>query len=140
MPEPNVVLTAPVLDWTPQDVDSIVDEVQACHALFSPLFQRREQRAWVKTDLHGVLRDIPRKSVEPMALQLHGANRNAVRAVQQFVGEGARDDRPILAQLWRDVATDLGDADALLVVDGGDFPKQQTTSAKSALPGRAHVG
>ncbi len=124
MPEPNVVLTAPVLDLTPQDVDSIVDELQAYHAIFSPLFQRREQRAWSETYLHGLLLDIPRKSVEPMVLHLHGANRNAVRAVQQFVSEGAWDDRPILAQLWREVATDLGDADAVLVVDGSDFPKQ----------------
>jgi hypothetical protein len=27
-----------VLDLTPQDVDSIVDELQAYHAMFSPLF------------------------------------------------------------------------------------------------------
>jgi hypothetical protein len=38
MTESHVVLTAPVLDLTPQDVDSIVDELQAYHAMFSPLF------------------------------------------------------------------------------------------------------
>jgi SRSO17 transposase len=113
-----------VLDLTPQDVDSIVGELQAYHAMFSPLFQRREQRAWSATYLHGVLLDIPRKSVEPMVLHLRGADCNAVRAVQQFVGEGTWDDRPILAHLWREVAADLGDADAVLVVDDSDFPKQ----------------
>lgn len=128
MPELNVVLTAPVLDLTPQDVDSVLDELRAYHARFSPLFQRREQRAWSETYLHGLLLDIPRKSVEPMVLHLRGADHNAVRAVQQFVGDGPWDDRPILRQLWRDIATDLGDADGVLVVDGSDFPKQGTES------------
>lgn len=67
---------------------------------------------------------IPRTSIAPMVLHLHGADRNAVRAVQQFVSESAWDDRPILQQLWRDVAADLGDAEGVLAVDGGDFPKQ----------------
>jgi len=38
--------TAPVLALTPQDIDSLVDELQAYHAIYAPLFQRREQREW----------------------------------------------------------------------------------------------
>jgi hypothetical protein len=45
-----------------------------------------------------LLLGIPRTSVEPMVLQLHGAEHNAVRAVQQFVGESTWDDHPILQQ------------------------------------------
>jgi len=122
--ELDMAPTAPVLDLTPQDLDGILDDLRAYHAIFSPLFQRREQRAWAETYLHGLLLDIPRTSIEPMVLHLHGADRNAVRAVQQFVGESAWDDRPILQQLWREVAVDLGDAEGVLVVDGSDFPKQ----------------
>ena len=124
MTEPNILTTAPRLDLTPQDLDSILDDLHAYHASFSPLFQRREQRAWSETYLHGLLLDIPRKSVEPMLLHLRGADRNAIRAVQQFVGDGPWDDTPILQQLWREVAADLGDADGVLIVDGSDFPKQ----------------
>ena len=116
--------TAPVLDLTPGDLDTILDELRSYHAIFSPLFLRPEQRAWAQTYLHGLLLTIPRKSIEPMILHLRGADRNAVRAMQQFVGEGAWDDTAILRQLWREVASDLDDADGVLILDGSDFPKQ----------------
>ncbi len=124
MTEPNVTTTAPLLDLTPQDLDAILDDLRAYHASFSSLFQRREQRAWSEMYLHGLLLDIPRTSVEPMLLHVRGADRNASRAVQQFVGDGPWDDAPILQQLWREIAADLGDADGVLIVDGSDFPKQ----------------
>jgi SRSO17 transposase len=120
----TMLTTAPVLDLTPTDLDGILDELHAYHASFRPLFARREQRDWAATYLHGLLLDIPRKSIEPMVLHLRGADRNAVRTLQQFVSIGAWDDGPILAQLWREIAADLGDADGVLVVDGSDFPKQ----------------
>lgn len=47
--EPDMAPTAPVLDVTPQDLDGILDDLRAYHAIFSPLFQRREQRAWAET-------------------------------------------------------------------------------------------
>lgn len=120
----TLLTTAPVLDLTPTDLDSIVDELHAYHAIFSPLFARREQREWAATYLHGLLLDIPRKSIEPMVLHLRGADRNAVRTLQQFIAIGAWEDGPILAQHWREIAADLGDEDGVLVVDGSDFPKQ----------------
>jgi SRSO17 transposase len=116
--------TAPVLDLTPGDLDTIVDELHAFHAIFSPLFGRAEQRTWSQDYLHGLLLSIPRKSIEPMVLHLHGADRNAVRAMQQFLSEGAWDDGAILHRLWQELATDLGDADGVLILDGSDFPKQ----------------
>ncbi len=118
------LMTAPVLDLTPQDLDGILDELRAYHAIFSPLFVRPEQRTWAETYLHGLLLDIPRKSIEPMILHLRGADRNAVRAMQQFVGDGAWDDTTILQRLWHELATDLEDADGVLILDGSDFPKQ----------------
>lgn len=124
----TLLTTAPVLDLTPTDLDGIVHELQAYHTNFSPLFARREQRDWAMTYLHGLLLDIPRKSIEPMVLHLRGADRNAVRTLQQFVSIGAWEDGPILAQLWREIAADLGDDDAVLVVDGSDFPKQGKAS------------
>jgi len=37
----------------------------------------------------GQLSDLERKSIEPMVLRERGKTVNAVRAVQQFIGEGA---------------------------------------------------
>jgi SRSO17 transposase len=124
----ELTTTAPVLDLTPQDLEGILDELGAYHATFSPLFQRREQRDWSHDYLHGLLLELPRKSIEPMVLHLHGADRKLVRAMQQFLSEGAWDDTVILQRLWQELATDLGHADGVLILDGSDFPKQGTES------------
>ena len=120
--------TAPVMDLRPQDVDNLVEELQAYHALYSPLFQRREQREWSAAYLCGLLMDLRRKSIEPMMLALNGADRNAIRAMQQFVGEGAWRDEAILKRHWREVDDTLGDEDGVLTLDGCDFLKQGTES------------
>jgi len=120
--------TAPTLDLVPEDLEDLLDELHAYHAIYCPLFQRREQREWSEKYLHGLLLELPRKSIEPMVLALQGANRNAVRAMQQFLSEGAWDDEVILQRHWQEVETDLGDADGVLTLDGSDFPKQGTES------------
>ena len=116
--------TAPVLDLTPHDLEGILDELAAYHAIFSPLFARREQREWSQAYLHGLLLELPRKSIEPMVLHLRGADRNAVRAMQQFLSDGIWDDQAILQRLWQELASDLGDGEGVLILDGSDFRKQ----------------
>jgi SRSO17 transposase len=71
-----------------------------------------------------LLLDIPRKSIEPMVLALHGADGNAIRAMQQFASEGAWNDDVILKRQWAEVDRTLGDAAGVLTLDGSDFPKQ----------------
>jgi SRSO17 transposase len=124
----ETIATTPVLDLTPQDIDGLLNELSSYHAIFSPLFKRPEQREWSQTYLHGLLLELPRKSIEPMILALHGADRNAIRAMQQFVSEGAWDDTAILHRLWSEIDADLGDDDGVLLLDGSDFPKQGTES------------
>jgi SRSO17 transposase len=116
--------TAPVMTLRPEDIDNLVEELQAYHAIYSPLFQRSEQRQWSADYLRGLLLEMPRKSIEPMMLTLHGADRNAIRAMQQFVGEGAWDDQAILKRHWGEVDDTLGDEDGVLTLDGSDFLKQ----------------
>jgi len=115
----------PPVNLAPRDVEGLLDELRAYHAYFSPLFARREQRGWGLQYMQGLLADLPRKSVEPMALALPEGN---VRAMQQFLGKGAWDDRAILAAHQRLVAETLGEPDGVLIVDGSDFPKQGTAS------------
>jgi SRSO17 transposase len=115
----------PPVNLAPRDVGGLLDELRAYHAYFSPLFARREQRGWGLQYVQGLLADLPRKSVEPMALALPEGN---VRAMQQFLGKGAWDDRAILAAHQRLVAETLGEPDGVLIVDGSDFPKQGIAS------------
>jgi SRSO17 transposase len=116
--------TTAVMTLTPGDLDDLVEELREYHAIYSPLFQRREQRAWAATYLHGLLLDLPRKSIEPLILALEGAQPQAVRAMQQFISEGSWDDTAILHRHWQEVDRDLGEDDGTLILDGSDFPKQ----------------
>src|SRR5918998_405241 len=116
--------TAPTLALTPTDIDALLDELEAYHSIYRPLFQRREQREWSAKYLHGLLSALPRKSIEPMVLALDGADRNAVRAMQQFLSESAWDDGGILRRHWQEVEATLGDDEGVLTLDGSDFPKQ----------------
>jgi hypothetical protein len=38
------VETAPLLDLNPEDVEGLLEELEAYHAIYRPLFGRREQR------------------------------------------------------------------------------------------------
>ncbi len=117
-----------VLTLTAQDLADVGEELAAYHAHFAPLFQRREQRAWAQVYLRGLLlADVPRKNVEAMALRLLGAGPHAartVRALQQFISEGAWDDAALLAAHQQVVEQTLGEDDGVLIIDGSDVPKQ----------------
>ena len=117
----------------PEDLADVGEELAAYHAHFAPLFARREQRGWAEVYLRGLLlADVPRKNVEAMALRLLGAGPDAarqVRALQQFIGEGAWDDDALLAEHQRLVAATLGEPDGVLILDGSDVPKRGDHSA-----------
>jgi SRSO17 transposase len=130
----DLTATGPaIVALRPEDLADVGEELAAYHARFAPLFARREQRAWAAVYLRGLLTaDVPRKNVEAMALRLLGAGRDAarqVRALQQFIGEGAWDDAAILAEHQRFVAQTLGEADGVLILDGSDVPKRGSHSA-----------
>lgn len=116
--------TAPVLELTPQAIDNLVEELREYHAIYSPLFQRREQREWAEKYLQGLLSELPRKSIEPMVLALEGAHANTVRTMQLFISEGAWEDDILLTRHWQEVDATLGEEDGVLILDGSDFLKQ----------------
>ena len=116
--------TVPAMELTPQAIDNLVEDLRAYHAIYSPLFQRREQREGAAQYLHGLLLDLPRKSIEPMILALEGPKAKAVRTTQLFISEGAWDDEGLLQRHWQEVDTSLGEDDGVLTLDGSDFLKQ----------------
>src|SRR5215475_5408054 len=122
--------TAPAMELPPQAIDNLVEELREYHAIYRPLFRRREQREGAATYLHGWLLDIPRKSIEPMVLAWEGAKAQAVRTLQLCISEGAWDDEVLLQRHWQEVDTSLGEDDGVLPLDGSDFLQQ----------GRASVG
>lgn len=120
----DLIETTPRMELSVHDIEHLVEELRAYHAIYSPLFQRREQREAAHTYLQGLLAPLPRKSIEPMVLAVDGVAPTAVRAIQAFISEGMWDDGRLVQQHWKEVERDLGADDGVLMVDGSDFPKQ----------------
>lgn len=121
----ELIETVPELKLTPQDIDNLLPELEAYQVIYRPLFRRREQREQAEKYVQGLLlNDISNKSVESMILALDGDDPNAIRAMQQFVGQGVWQDTAILQQHWQEVEQDLGDENGVLILDGSDFAKQ----------------
>lgn len=125
----KVIATTPKLELRATEIEKdLLSELADYHAIYSPLFKRREQRAESEKYLKGLLSDIENKSVEAMKLHFEGDNANAIRSGQQFLGQGAWSDATILQRHWQEVGQDLGEQNGVLIVDGSDFPKQGAES------------
>jgi SRSO17 transposase len=109
---------------SPAAVRGCQEHLTAFLQRYLPLFYRREQRDLATLVIRGRLSGLERKTSEPIA---HQAGRHR-KPVQHFVGAGAWDDEAVLAELRQHVAEDLGDPEAVLVVDGSGFPKKGTAS------------
>lgn len=115
---------APSGNLARRDIERLASVLRDYYAGYAPLFKRSEQREWAQLYLRGQLSELERKSIEPMVLRERGKDINAVRAVQQFIGEGAWEDDRILQRHQQLVAEDLGEPDATVIVDGSGFPKK----------------
>jgi SRSO17 transposase len=91
---------------------------------FVASLQRSEQRHNAHTYAHGLLSDLRDKNAEAIAY-LHDQER---QALQKFVGQAPWDERPLVAELARQVGADLGEPDGVLVFDPSAFPKKGTES------------
>jgi SRSO17 transposase len=125
----ELIETAPKMDLAIHDIEQLVEELRAYHAIYSPLFQRREQRDAAHIYLQGLLAALPRQSIEPLVLAVEGVAPPAVRAMPSFISAGRWADERLLRQHWHAVERDLGADDGVLMVDGRDFPKQGVHSA-----------
>jgi SRSO17 transposase len=123
-PSPPPSGQAPSENLARRDAKRLASELSNYYTEYAPLFARSEQREWAQLYMRGQLSDLERKSIEPMVLRERGKDINAVRAVQQFIGEGAWDDDRILERHQQLVAEDLGEPDATAILDGSGFPKK----------------
>jgi SRSO17 transposase len=120
---------APGQRLTQQDVDASADELAAFLRLWADVWPRREQRDWSALYLCGQLANLGRKAIEPMVLALKGPDANAMRGLQQFIGQSEWVVRPKRERLQQLVGGWLGEPEAVLILDGSGFPKQGTHSA-----------
>lgn len=120
---------APGQRLSQQDIDGSADELVAYLRLWADQWPRREQRDWSAFYLCGQLANLERKTIEPMVLRLKGADEDAMRGLQQFIGQSAWAVRPKWDRLQQLAGGWLGASDAVLIFDGSGFPKQGTHSA-----------
>lgn len=84
------------------------------------LMPRIELRKRADAVIQGLLTEMERKSVEPIAEQV-GESR---RTLQYFMGGSPWDHGLLLNRLCEDVARDMGEANGVLVIDPTTFPKK----------------
>lgn len=87
---------------------------------YTPCFPRSETVKNAGFVVEGLLSDLPRKTVEPIA-EFHGLER---RTLQKFVGESPWDDDVVAEAIRTHVGEVWGAPDGLLVIDPSTFPKQ----------------
>ena len=107
-------------DVSPDDVRACARHLTAFIQRYLPCFHRDEQRGHADTILRGKLTGLQRKTTEPIAAQA-GQKR---RPLQHFVGAGRWHDPTVRTELRRHVREELGDPDAVLVLDNHAVAKQ----------------
>lgn len=122
------------------EIAHLGEDLIAYHRQFYSVLKRREQRQSSMFYLCGQLSGLERKTVEPMVLALHGPDLNAIRAVQQFMGQSPWSAPDAVKQHQRMVAESLGDPLGVVIVDGSGFPKQGPYSAGVAYQYCGHLG
>lgn len=83
-----------------------------------------ESRQHSHTYLAGLLSDLRRRNAETIAYR-HDLDR---QVIQRFIGEVDWDHEPVLNELARQIAREIGRPDAVLVIDPSAFPKKGTAS------------
>jgi SRSO17 transposase len=106
---------------------SLINLVRGLKQFLEPYmkaFCRREQRENATAYLNGRFRNMPRRTIEPVA---NATGRNP-EALQKFIGAGKWSDTPLREELHRDVAKTIGSPDGVMILDGSGFPKKGTES------------
>ena len=87
---------------------------------FLDALQTPQQQTNAHHYVQGLLSELGSKDVESIAY-LHNRER---QGLQKFIGQADWDHQPLLTELARQVGTELGHEDAVLVFDPSAFPKQ----------------
>lgn len=94
---------------------------------YSSCYTNAAQQKNGETYIKGLLSDLDRKSIEPIALRYE--DENAVRTLQMFLKDSPWDEQQMKQFYQSRVCTMANDPFGMITVDGSDFPKKGTHSA-----------
>ena len=104
---------------TPREMQALDHRLTAfLEDLLAPL-GRKERRHWARVYVQGLLLDGERKSIEPLASRIPGAD---VQALRQFVGQSPWDAEAVQQLLARKIV-DLLSEPEVWILDETSFPK-----------------
>lgn len=109
-----------------KEVDEFIDELRGFHEEFKDCFSRSEPRENFFRYTVGQLSKLERKSIEPIALNIQGAE---VRSMQRLVSDVVWNEDKILHKYHNMVNEDMGDSNGVLIIDESGFVKKGNDSA-----------
>ena len=110
---------------TAEDLMSLGPELAGYLDEFQDCFGRSEPRGKLATYVRGQLGELPRKSVEPMAL----AAGMKPRTLQEFLASDEWDEERLQTHTYRLLLRDHGDDQLIGVIDESGHPKKGTETA-----------
>jgi SRSO17 transposase len=108
----------------PSVLVGVLPRLEAFLQPFVEVLQSTEQRTNAQQYVQGLLSDLDGKDVESIAY-LHDRER---QGLQKFMGQAPWDHRPLVRELARQIAEELGEGDGVLVFDPSAFAKKGTES------------
>src|SRR5712691_5536653 len=108
----------------PSLLRGVLPRLQAFLQPFVATLRSTEQQTNAQHYVQGLLSDLDGKDVESIAY-LHDRER---QGLQKFIGQADWDHQPWLTELVRQVGSELGETDGVLVFDPSAFPKKGTES------------
>lgn len=109
---------------SPQTLQELLPRLEEFLRPFVAHYRRTEQRFNATAYIRGLVSDLESKTVEAIAY-LHDRER---QGLQKFVGQAAWDERVLVKELVRQVGSELGEADGVLVFDPSSFAKKGDAS------------
>ena len=114
-----------LIDWTEIDEamqQDIAEQVVEFHGFFHDCFVRSQQRLLGLGYLRGLVSDIPRKSIEPIALAFGGETK--VRSMQNFLSRYPWDENKMLERSHTLLRQSIGEREGMYCLDSSEIPKK----------------
>lgn len=106
-------------ELTEDDVNDIKNRLSEYLKPFAERFARREQVLHAATYIEGRTRKLPRRTIEPIAIE----NQRDRRPLQHFIGAGKWEDAGLREEMVRQVSRGMGRANGVFILDGSGFQK-----------------
>ena len=104
----------------PRIPDGMLDRLERFVKPFAAIMESPAQEQHLWEYVAGLFSDVKRKNAETIAY-FHDQNR---QALQKFIGQWLWDDGLLIEELSRQVGTELGESDGVIVFDPSGFRKQ----------------